>query len=311
MQILNYNQWTDTALTLHLVLQMLGKAKLSRMVPQPEWNHVLLSLTPEGFTTGLIPNGEKSFCVSLAIMESRITATDIAGHSSSFSLIDNGRVSDYYAEFNRILKDVMCETEIHPVPQEMSITTPFDEDHALRAYDTKQALDFFRMCVFAYNVELKFISAFRGKKILPQFFWGTFDVSTAVFSGKSFPFEGGGIIEKGAFDEQMIEFGFWPGDDNVVEPSFFILPYPFITDDLSKAGIKPDKAFWSNEKAEFFFKLEDALNYPDPAKAVLDFMQRGYEIVTQSEKWKNLTWFNQPLIIEKGSFALQRTRTKH
>lgn len=30
MQALHYNEWTDTALTLHLVLQMLGKAKLSR-----------------------------------------------------------------------------------------------------------------------------------------------------------------------------------------------------------------------------------------------------------------------------------------
>lgn len=297
--------------SLYLVLQMLGKVKLSRMEPQPEWNHVLLNVTPEGFSTGLIPNGDKSFGISLSVMESRVIATDIAGHSSSFSLADNGKVSDYYAEFNRILKDVMCETEIHPVPQEVSITTPFDKDHARRTYNREQALDFFHMCVFAHNVELKFISAFRGKKILPQFFWGTFDVSTVVFSGKPFPFDGGGIIEKAAFDEQMVEFGFWPGDDNVAEPSFFILPYPFITKNLGKAGIKPDKAFWSNEKAEFFFKLEDALSYTDPAKAVLDFMQSGYEIIARNEKWENLAWFNQPLITEKGSFALQRTQTKH
>lgn len=44
-----YDEWTDTALTLHMVSQMLGKAKLTRMDPQPEWQHIVLQLTAGGW----------------------------------------------------------------------------------------------------------------------------------------------------------------------------------------------------------------------------------------------------------------------
>lgn len=107
-----------------------------------------------------------------------------------------------------------------------------------------------------------------------------------------------------AFDEQMIEFGFWPGDAENPDPSFFILPYPFMARDLSKSGIKPDAAYYSKEKAEFFLKLEDVLAAPDPEAVVHEFLQSGYRIITEKEKWKNLEWLYQPLLTGKGSTAL-------
>lgn len=48
--ILTYDTWTDTAYTLHMIAQMMGKVKLVRMPAQPEWGHIVLHFTPQGLT---------------------------------------------------------------------------------------------------------------------------------------------------------------------------------------------------------------------------------------------------------------------
>ena len=295
MEIIKYSEWKETALSIHLILQMMGKVKLERLQPQPQWNQVLLHLTPDGFTTGLIPNGERSFMISMNVRESKVETSAATGRTSSFSLASGLSTADYYGEFNRMLGDVTCETKIYTVPQEMSLTTPFEQHTDKRSYAPRSALHFRLMCIFAHNAELAYISPFRSRKIMPSMFWGTFDVSSVVFSGKLSPFPGKGVIEETAFDEQMIEFGFWPGDDNVDEPTFFILPYPFIADDLTKTPIKPDKAWFSKEKAEYFITMRDIMSYPDPEKALNEFFASSYDIVTKHQSWENLSWFNKPL----------------
>ena len=52
---LPYGEWAPTKKTLHLVVQMLGKAKLALAPPQPEWLHVPLFLGARGFATGPMP----------------------------------------------------------------------------------------------------------------------------------------------------------------------------------------------------------------------------------------------------------------
>ena len=310
MNILRYSEWRETALTLHMISQMLGKTKLSRMEPQPQWNHIVLSLTPSGFTTGIIPYAEKTFSIELQAREGRVVTDGIDGRSSSFVLTNGVSISEYYAEYNRMLADVMCQTEIYTVPQEMNITTPFEKNTDKLHYDGARASDFFHMCVFAHNAILKFLSSFRGKKMLPSFFWGTFDVTGIVFSGKGRPFPGKGVIEETAFDEQMIEFGFWPGDDIVEEPSFFVLPYPFLTEEYPAKDykVRPEKAIYSPEKAEYFLSLRDALSYADPVQTLQEFFRDSYKAVTGYQKWENMDWFDMPLLIEKGSHALKRHR---
>ncbi|MDR1748656.1 MAG: DUF5996 family protein [Spirochaetaceae bacterium] len=303
MNIPHYNEWEETALTIHLISQMMGKVKLSRMDPQPEWKHIVLNITPEGFSTGLIPNGEQSFGIRMLAREGKVVTTRVDGHISGFAFRNNTSVSEYYNEFNRMLADVTCETDIYTVPQEMSIVTPFEKITEKSNYNNQHALDFFAMCVFAHNAILKFIAPFRGKKTLPSFFWGTFDVTGLLFSGVPAPFPGKGVIERNAFDEQLIEFGFWPGDPHVSEPSFFILPYPFLTAE-PEGRIRPDEAFFNARKAEYFLSLRDAFSAPDPEQTVCDFLMSGFDLVSRAEKWPNLEWYRKPLGTGKGSAAL-------
>ena len=296
MERLRYSEWADTALVLHLVSQMLGKTKLGHMEPQPEWGHCLLFLTENGFSTGLIPRGDNVLTIDIVLRESLVTATDSEGRSSSFAFMDGKPVSEYYARYMRMLREMGCESDMYTVPQEMATRTPFEQDKAARQYDPRKAKVFYRMCVFAHNCLLRFASPFRGKKILPAYFWGTFDVTTVLFSGKPAPFTGKGLIEATAFDEQLIEFGFWPGDPSWDEPSFFVLPYPFLTKDLTGAPVKPASAYFSKDKAEFFLPLREALETANPAGTVQEFLHSCFELLTREEGWERMDWFTKPLL---------------
>ncbi len=296
-KVINYNEWTQTAYTLHMIAQMMGKVKLVRMPAQPEWGHVVLHLTPQGLTTGLIPHGERSFAIALNLDTSTVFAQTISGDTAGFSLRNNTSVSEYYNDFKKMLGTLMCDTVINEVPQEMGTKVPFYDDTDKRDYDGCAARDFFQMYVYAHNALLDFTSPFRGKKLLPSFFWGAFDVSAILFSGKPSPYPGSGVIEANGFDEQFMEFGFWAGDDTLAAPSFFIMPYPFIKDDMAAQGVAPDKAIWSPQKMEYFFTLEDALSYPDPTAAVREFFRNAFDKVTRHENWECIDWFTQPLTI--------------
>ena len=41
MNVLTYGEWRDTCDTVHMLLQMMGKAKLQSMDPQPEWKQAV------------------------------------------------------------------------------------------------------------------------------------------------------------------------------------------------------------------------------------------------------------------------------
>jgi hypothetical protein len=304
MKVRKYSEWQDTAIIVHVVTQMMGKVKLSRMEPQPEWGHVLLDLTAGGFTTGLIPYGDKSFEIEYDILESKVKAQGIDGRESGFSLGGVASISEYYGEFKRMLADVMCETEIYTMPQEMALKTHFHEDIGKRVYDADAARDFYRACVFAYEGISKFVSSYRGKKFMPRYFWGTFDTTGVLFAGREQPWPYDGLVEAGAFDEQMMELGFWPGDEAFDDPAFYVLTYPFPQKDYTDAGIRPDKAWFGKEKSEFFFKLEDVLGYGDPDAALQDFLKSGYEIFTRGEGWPDVEWYEKPLLYAKGSSKL-------
>lgn len=295
--ILTYDKWTDTAYTLHMIAQMMGKVKLVRCPAQPEWGHIVLYFTPQGLTTGLIPNGERSFAIHLNLDTSTVFTQTVSGDTSGFSLRNNTSVSEYYNDFKKMLAALVCDTVINETPQEMATKIPFYDDTPKRDYDGCAARDFFRMYVYAHNMLLDFSSPFRGKKLLPSFFWGTFDVSTVLFSGKPSPFPGSGVIESNGFDEQFLEAGFWAGDSTLDDPSFFIMPYPFIKDGLAGYPIKPDKAVWSTVKMEYFLSLKDALSYPDPQAAIREFFENAFSVVTRHENWNCVDWFTMPLTV--------------
>ena len=297
MKVYKYSEWSQTADTLHMILQMVGKTKLALMPSQPEWAHVLLAPTARGFTSGFISDGENGFDIYIDLYDSKVLAYCIDGRIAQFSLRNNASVSDYYRDFMQMLKDVSCEPTILTIPQEVGYTTRFEEQTEKRDYSAEHAQAYFENCIFAYRALLRFVSPYRCKKILPSLFWGTFDMTTVLLAGvdKPWPDPNGHIIEKVAFDEQFVEFGFWPGDPATDDPTFFVMAYPFIEKDLSGRLTSPKEAFFSTQKKEFFLPLKDALLHSDPTAAVEQFCTDAFQVIANAEDWPNMEWFCKPL----------------
>ena len=93
MNVLTYGEWRDTCDTVHMLLQMMGKAKLQSMDPQPEWKQVVLDADANGFTTGLIPFGADGFEIKLNIADAEMAAMTAAGDCARFSIEEGVSVS--------------------------------------------------------------------------------------------------------------------------------------------------------------------------------------------------------------------------
>lgn len=296
MELVTYRDWRETCIALHMMLQMMGKVKLETMEPQPEWGQVLLHAEPEGFSTGLIPVGAAGFEIRLSVADARMEAVTTRGTSSSFSFSGTASIADVYDRFNAMLADVGHPCKINPVPQEMFTAVPFDEQLAPVEFDTERAQRAFEQFLFAQSALSEFSAPFRGKKIPPSLFWGTFDMTTVLFSGRPCPFQGdGSLVERVAFDEQFVEFGFWPGDESVNDPSFFALAYPFLKEGSSE-DVEPVQAYYDPNQAEYFLRLEDALGTGDPSATVVRFCQDAFASVAKRQGWNDVEWLFAPLL---------------
>jgi len=79
-----------------------------------------------------------------------------------------------------------------------------------------------------------FRAKFTGKASPVHFFWGTFDLSLSLFSGRAASPVPTDRIGRVAFADEQIELGFWPGDARLRAPAYYSFAYP--PPPLSKAG---------------------------------------------------------------------------
>lgn len=296
MSVLTYQDWRDTCNTEHMLLQMMGKAKLESMDPQPEWKQVVLDADADGFTTGLIPVTAGGFEIRLSIADAEMSAETTSGDKARFPIRGRASVSELYERFMAMLEIIGHPVAINPTPQEMYTDVPFDRQNSSHEFDEKAAQRSFRQFLFARSALSGFAAPFRGKKIPPSLFWGTFDMTTVLFSGKPCPFDrSASLVERVAFDEQFVECGFWPGDGVANDPSFFVLAYPFL-EEASSGDVAVEEAFYDADKAEYFLKLEDALRYDDPEAVVRRFCSSAFDSVMKRQRWDRRGWFTEPLI---------------
>lgn len=297
----NYSAWRDTADTLHMYLQIAGKVKLERSDNRPEWAHARMYLTVDGLTTGLIPGNHSPFEIAFNFREHRVEVHDSAGKYLIIPLHDGLTVARFYEQITLGLRYIGSPTYINVRPQEFYDPVEFDLDEKHHSYDKEAVSLFFDNLLFAYRPLTQFMAPFRGKINNPAYYFGTMDLSCTVYSGEPAPYSRPeASISAPAFDERYVELGFWPGDYHSEAPSFYVLPYPFLSSlEGHEKLLTPEKAIFSPEKKEFFLTLNDALSYDDPVKIIVEFFRGSFEIVQQIKPWEQLEWLTEPLHYEK------------
>ena len=295
-RFLNYDDWQDTADTLHLFLQMAGKVKLERSYKRPQWAHVRLDTTIEGIGTGIIPAEDCNFEIYFNLARHHVDVQNSLGTRVRIPLLDGLSVAAFHRELMASLDTTGTPTAINTTPQEFYDPVPFEQDTKHHSYDRDAVELFLANLQFAYRSLAGFLAPMRGKVDMPAFWFGTMDLSGNVFSGQPAPYTGTDAIGRNSFDEKFCEFGFWPGDTKWDAPSFYALPYPFVADIGSYGSLlAPRKALFLAEESEFVFRLEDAFAAPDPQQAVEDFCRSSFAVLQRVDRWKDLDWITEPL----------------
>ncbi|WP_444684805.1 DUF5996 family protein [Alkalicoccus luteus] len=284
MHHLKHEDWKDTKMTLHLLSQILGKVRLEMAEQQPQWAHVTLPLTPGGFTTGRLYHNESCFSIELNVLQHKIIVT-CEGERAIIPLEDGTTIQSYYRQLAAALEQFGCPVSIFTKPQEMTYVTPFESCTDVFTYDPELAVAGFRLFQHAERELTAFLAPLRTRKVMPALFWGTFDVSGLIVSDRYEPFPEDKVIEKGAFDEQFVEFGFWTGDEQVNEPTYFVLPYPFLFQELTSGTLEPEDAWYDASLSEAFYRGSD----------VQTFLTSSFTLLAEELGWEKTDHIFRPL----------------
>jgi len=283
---LPYEEWQDTAQTLHLWTQIVGKVRLTLTTWVNHSWHVTLYVTSRGLTTSPIPYGFYTFEIEFDLIDHRLRILKSDGSSRVIELRAQS-VALFYNTLMHELEELGLAVKINRLPNELPEVIPFDQDETHHSYSRENATRFWRVLAQADRVFKRFRSRFCGKCSPVHFFWGSFDLAVTRFSGRPAPLHPGGVphlpdaVTREAYAHEVSSLGFWPGDAK--NPgAFYSYAYP-VPEGFGKANLEP--AHYSEQFGEFLLPYEIVRNSPSPDDMILDFAQHAYDHVATLSKW--------------------------
>ncbi len=285
---LRYPDWRDTAITLQLWTQIVGKIRLSLT---PWLNHgwqVPLYVSARGLATSPIPIGDELLEIEFDFIAHRLVCRTSRGEESGLTL-EPRSVADFYDRLLAMLADLGVAVRIHGVPNEVPDPIPFARDDLHASYDAAAAHRFWRALVQADRVFKLFRSAFLGKASPVHFFWGSFDLAVTRFSGRAAPPHPGGVpglpdpVTREAYSHEVSSAGFWPGNDAFPEPAFYSYAYP------EPPGFRdhpiPAEARFDAAMGEYLLPYEAVRTASAPDRLLLDFLSATYAAAADGANW--------------------------
>ena len=285
--VLEYGQWRETALTLKLWTQIVGKIRLSRT---PWVNHgwqVPLYVNARGLGTSPIPIGRSILEIDFDFLSQQLICRTSEGGVGAFAL-EPQSVSAFYARVVKILGAFDIEVAINLNPNEVDGAIPFPEDLVHETYDPDAAHRFWRVLVQADRLLKKFRTSFVGKVSPVHFFWGSCDLAVTRFSGKAAPPHPGspGLpkeVVRDAYSHEVSSAGFWPGNDMFPHAAFYSYAYP-VPAGFGDAVV-PDGARFEPALGEYILPYESVRTASDPDALVGEFLQATYVAAASCGDW--------------------------
>ena len=231
-----------------------------------------------------MPAGAGVVSMGLDLFTPSIWLNASDGRKASVDVGGGRSVAEIWREFRDALARLDLDLDLWDKPQEMPGATPFSEN----AHDCTIALDhaqrFHRILSAVNGVFEEFRSEFFGRTGV-QFWWGSFDFSVLLFSGKkAVAPDDRGYIMRHDLDAEHFNAGFWPGDDSSPSPGFYgyLVPQP---PGCAAAPIEPEHAGWVEAMGEWMMPYEAFRACPDPRKALLDFLRSVYRVALTEGGW--------------------------
>jgi len=285
---LAYPQWRDTAATLQLCTQIVGKIRLS-LTPwlNHSW-HVPLYLTARGLGSSPIPIGTELLEFEFDFISHQLVCRTSTGVQRAIALAPRP-VADFYAQLMAMLADIGVIVAIDTLPSEIANAVRFTDDRVNASYDPDAAHRFWRVLVQADRVFKLFRTGFLGKASPVHFFWGSFDLAVTRFSGRRAPPHPGGVpglpdaVVREAYSHEVSSAGFWPGNDAFPEAAFYAYAYPE-PPGFHDASM-PTGAHFETTLGEFVLPYATLRQTAEPDKLLLAFLDATYEAAANAGNW--------------------------
>ena len=297
---LPFSEWADTATTLHMWTQIVGKVRM-QFTPwtNHSW-HVTLYLTSRGLTTSPIPHGTRTFEIQFDFLDHNLRILTSDDQERSLKL-EPRSVAEFYREVTGALREIGIPVQINLVPNELQDPIPFDRDEQHRAYDAEYANRFWRVLVQSDRIFKEFRARFCGKCSPVHFFWGSFDLAVTRFSGRPAPPHPGGIphlpdaVTREAYSQEVSSLGFWPGNAAIPTPIFYSYAYPEPAG-FADANVGPESASYHKQLHEWTLPYDAVRTSSSPDDILLQFAQSTYDAASTLAKW------DRAALVEKKPF---------
>jgi Family of unknown function (DUF5996) len=285
---LAYGKWRETALTLQLWTQIVGKVRLALT---PWLNHswqVPLYVTSRGLGTLAIPAGREILEMEFDFIAHRLNVRTSLGGERVLMLAAQP-VSAFYRQLMSQLHELGIAISIYEMPNEVADPIPFSTDDRHSSYDAAAVHAFWRALIQADRIFKQFRTGFLGKASPVHFFWGSFDLAVTRFSGRRAPAHPGGVpglpdaVTREAYSHEVSSAGFWPGNDAFPKAAFYSYAYPEPTGFRDRAVTSG--AYFDGKIGAFILPYEAVRSAADPDELVLDFLSKTYEAAADTARW--------------------------
>ena len=268
----SYEQWSETCDTLHAHTQLLGKLAAQLSPPEPQLQHAALRLTARGWETLPLPapDGSGSLVVALDLHAHEAVAEHSGGESRRIALTPDRPVGAVTRDVLAAIAELSGPLDIDLAPQEVSWSTPLDQDEEHARYDPDQVATYFEMATRAALALAEFRAPYRGRKTPVNAWWGSFDLAVSLFSGQPAEPPSGDFIMRNSMDAQDVAVGWWPGDAKYGKAAFYAYAHP-APDSFSDGKISPAAARWDPELGLYVLDWDDARAGDDPHATALEF----------------------------------------
>ena len=148
---LPWNEWADTAVTLHLWTQIVGKTRLALTPLQNHWWNVPLYVTAQGLGTSAMVCGDDVLDIEFDFV-AHVLHLRLGSGVDRVMKLRPQTVADFYREYLECLGALGVSVEIWPMPVEVANPVRFDLDTEHKSYDPEYAHRFWQVLVHAEKV---------------------------------------------------------------------------------------------------------------------------------------------------------------
>ena len=280
--------WERTKDTLHLWLQIVGKVRMASTAPRNHWWHVPLYVGVRGLTTRRLHAASgTAFEIDLDFVDHRLVVSTDDGDVASYELVDGLSVAEFDEKLHATLAGLGLDVAIREEPFDRPASTPFPADREHASYDPDAVVRFWRILEWTDEVLEEFAGWYCGKTSPVHLFWHGLDLALTRFGGRRAPSVSGmDPVNREAYSHEVVSFGFWAGDQNIREATYYSYAAPE-PEGIRASALRPDAASWTEYGAGSLAVLpyEAVRTAASPRSTLLAFFQSAYEAGADGLGW--------------------------